>query len=108
MERASHNAVPVRDLKEFEKTALDQLRGGAHLVGEGNENVVGPIYAQASCMACHDGDEGALLGAFSYKLEEQKRESPGTWRGCGKPVGLALEGAGSRGWTGRQRSVGPG
>ena len=31
-----------------------------------------PILAQASCLRCHDVEEGEPLGAFSYVLEPQK------------------------------------
>jgi hypothetical protein len=63
--------VPTRELDAFEKAALEALRGGENLKAErrGKEvRVLGPIYAGARCVKCHE-QKGQLLGAFSYTLE---------------------------------------
>jgi hypothetical protein len=63
--------VPTRELDTFETAALEKLRGGENLFAEkrGKEiRVVGPIYAGARCVKCHE-QKGQLLGAFSYTLE---------------------------------------
>jgi hypothetical protein len=63
--------VPTRELNDFEKNALDAIRGGDNLNAEkvGKEmRVLGPIYAGQRCTTCHE-NKGQLLGAFSYQLE---------------------------------------
>jgi hypothetical protein len=68
--------IPSRRPDRFEAAALAELRKGNELVAETSPSVmrmVGAIRARADCLKCHDGDEGTLLGAFSYTLW---RESP--------------------------------
>jgi hypothetical protein len=63
--------VPTRGLDAFEKAALESLRGGEDLKAEkrGKQlRALGPIYAGAACVKCHD-HKGQLLGAFTYTLE---------------------------------------
>ena len=63
--------VPTRALDAFEKAALESLRGGEDLKAEkrGKQlRALGPIYAGAACVKCHD-QKGQMLGAFTYTLE---------------------------------------
>jgi hypothetical protein len=63
--------VPTRELDAFEKASLESLRGGENLRGEKRGKgmrALGPIYAGAACVKCHD-QKGQLLGAFTYTLE---------------------------------------
>jgi hypothetical protein len=72
--------VPTRGLDDFEKAALEALRGGENLKVEkrGNEiRMMGSIYAGKSCVKCHD-QKGQLLGAFTYYLELVPVENPQT------------------------------
>jgi hypothetical protein len=63
--------VRTRELDEFEKDALEALRGGEKIKIEKRDKevrMVGPIYAGKACVKCHD-HKGHLLGAFTYYLE---------------------------------------
>jgi len=73
---AKKSTERVRPLNEFETAALKKIKAGENVVLEGNEKAFGAIRAQASCMKCHDVDEGALLGAFSYVLEKRPPPMP--------------------------------
>ena len=62
---------PSRPPDTFESAALGDLRKGTELVVKttaAEMRLVGAIRARADCVACHDGGEGALLGAFTYRL----------------------------------------
>jgi hypothetical protein len=64
-------AAPTRPLDAFESTALKALREGADLhVSESPDDprFLGAIRATKQCLACHGGERGALLGAFTYRL----------------------------------------
>jgi len=66
-----------RQLKSFERIALEQLVTGAQVVRwnnvEGRTQAVGAIRATQSCVECHTkAKEGDLLGAFTYYLEREK------------------------------------
>jgi hypothetical protein len=68
-------AAPTRKLTDFEKLALETLKGGGDLKVQSSANriqVLGSIRAVTQCMKCHDVERGELLGAFSYYL---KRDS---------------------------------
>ena len=69
-----------RPLTSEESEAVTQLREGKpwtkFLVKPPPKNeydatlrVIAPVFAQKSCLECHDVKEGALLGAFDYWLE---------------------------------------
>ena len=63
--------APWRHADDFEVTALQALRRGADLfVRDGREGrrMLGALRNAAQCSACHGGDRGDLLGAFSYTL----------------------------------------
>jgi hypothetical protein len=66
----------VRDLDEFEKASLAELRQGEQvLMTEDEEGVrlLGAIRARKDCLKCHSGKkEGDLLGALTYVFERQK------------------------------------
>lgn len=61
--------IPTRFLDAFELRGLAKLRAGENLYVEQHPGdkarVLGPIYAGASCVSCHQ-KTGELLGAFSY------------------------------------------
>jgi len=66
--------VPTRALDPFERVALQRLIRGEQLVvaAEGNRIfMLGAIRALEQCRSCHDAQEGALLGAFTYELRRQ-------------------------------------
>ena len=47
------------------------IRGGTDLHvadGDGDLRFLGAVRSTKQCVACHGGDRGALLGAFSYRL----------------------------------------
>jgi len=63
--------VPTRPLDRFETFGLEALRQGEDLfTTQGVEGVrmLGAIRGTNQCVACHGGERGALLGAFSYNL----------------------------------------
>ncbi len=61
--------IPTRSLDAFELRGLTKLRAGENLYVEQHPGdkarVLGPVYAGASCVSCHQ-KTGELLGAFSY------------------------------------------
>lgn len=69
-------AAPTRQLDPFETAALKALREGADLhMNEGASDVrfLGAIRATKQCITCHGGERGALLGAFTYRLQPEKQ-----------------------------------
>lgn len=71
--------VPTRLPNSFESAALADLRKGTELVAKTTAAemwLVGAIRARADCVKCHDGGEGALLGAFTYRLAWQSGAKP--------------------------------
>src|SRR5579883_1350017 len=65
------DGVPTRPLDRFERFGLDALRRGEDIVTtQGSEEVrmLGAVRSIRQCVACHGGERGALLGAFSYAL----------------------------------------
>lgn len=63
--------VPTRPLDEFESMALPTLRQGSDLFSTRTNRgirMLGAVRNASRCVDCHGGDEGALLGAFSYRL----------------------------------------
>jgi len=65
----------VRPLTPEEQTALAGLKEGKNLVHiEGG--MVGAIRATTSCLQCHKGQEGDLLGAFSYSVVREVERVP--------------------------------
>jgi len=65
-------AAPTRPLDKFETLGLAALRQGEDLLitrdGEGIR-MLGGLYSTKQCVACHGGQRGDLLGAFSYTLQ---------------------------------------
>lgn len=64
-------AMPRRELVEFETGALDRLREGEDVVFEsaGNQiQMLGSLRAARDCLDCHTAQRGELLGALSYEL----------------------------------------
>ena len=63
--------VPTRPLDRFENLGLNVLRQGEDLfttrVPEG-ARMLGAVRSTRQCVACHGGERGALLGAFTYNL----------------------------------------
>jgi hypothetical protein len=63
--------APTRPLDPFEAEGLGRLRGGEELFVRGSDKqarMLGAVRATRQCLACHGGDRGDLLGAFSYTL----------------------------------------
>jgi hypothetical protein len=67
-------AAPTRPLDPFEVEGLAALQRGEDLFVRGADRqvrMVGSIRATKQCLACHGGDRGDLLGAFSYTLRRE-------------------------------------
>ena len=67
--------APTRPLSSFETNALACLRKGQDLQVESTADriqVLGSIRAIRQCLACHEGQRGDLLGAFSYNLIRER------------------------------------
>jgi hypothetical protein len=63
--------VPHRALNQFEAGALPQLETAKDLVIEQQPKrieMLGAVRAATNCLACHEGQRGELLGAFSYEI----------------------------------------
>ena len=74
--------TPTRLPDAFEAAGLAALVAGGEMhLGAVGPRMVGPIRNAVQCQACHGGDRGDLLGAFSYVL---------------KPAPAAAESAGAR------------
>ncbi len=63
--------VPTRPLDPFEAVGLETIRGGDDLLiarDGATTRMLGAIRSLKQCVACHGGERGDLLGAFSYTL----------------------------------------
>jgi hypothetical protein len=63
--------TPTRPLDRFERYGLESLREGEGIVySETRDGVrlLGAVRGLKPCLACHGGQRGDLLGAFSYAL----------------------------------------
>lgn len=63
--------APTRLLDAFEAVGLARLRGGEELfIREAPQGIrmLGAVRCVKQCIACHGGERGDLLGAFSYLL----------------------------------------
>jgi hypothetical protein len=68
--------APTRAPDVFETAALEKVRAGEDLVAaetqDGNRmRMLGAIRNGKTCVKCHGGDRGDLLGAFSYVLSKK-------------------------------------
>jgi hypothetical protein len=66
--------VPTRSVSHMEKEMLSKIENGASLVANHDSDgstvqLLGAIRAKESCTTCHDAKAGALLGAFTYRIE---------------------------------------
>jgi hypothetical protein len=64
--------APHRPLNDFETAALQQLISQQDVVVDeqvGRIQMLGALRAGTSCLVCHEGGRGKLLGAFSYGIE---------------------------------------
>jgi hypothetical protein len=64
-------SYPIRDLTDFEQSALDQLRDKEDVVIDYQPNrirMVGSLRADQNCQKCHSVARSELLGALSYEL----------------------------------------
>jgi hypothetical protein len=62
---------PHRELNEFEKSALPKLATQKDVIVNQQSNriqMLGALRAGQTCLKCHEGDRGKLLGAFSYEI----------------------------------------
>jgi hypothetical protein len=67
--------LPTRPLNEFESKALTQLFSQEDVVVDQQPTriqMVGALRAGKTCLECHEGQRGKLLGAFSYELTPVK------------------------------------
>ena len=70
--RHTPRVATTRGLDGFEKEALARLRQGESLVVARSADElrgIGALQADGPCLACHDVESGALLGALSYALK---------------------------------------
>jgi len=69
-------AAPTRTLDDFEAAGLAALERGDELFVRdrgGERRMLGAIRAVRQCLACHGGERGDLLGAFSYRLTPDRK-----------------------------------
>jgi len=63
--------VPTRPLNSFEEKSLPQLLAQTDVVTDQKPDhiqMLGSLRAGKTCLECHTGNRGKLLGAFSYEL----------------------------------------
>lgn len=87
----------TRPVDDFERQALEQLRGGEDIVVDQQLNtirMVGAVRATKQCLDCHSVRRGDLLGAFSYLLDRKQPLPPP--KVDGRPVSLRMPGQGRR------------
>jgi hypothetical protein len=71
--------VPNRPLNTFEQSALPQLDTQQDVVVNRQPDRIemfGALRAGKTCLECHHGDRGKLLGAFSYELVPLSAANP--------------------------------
>jgi hypothetical protein len=71
--------IQTRPVTPFEKEALSQLAAGKQLAfgtHEGSPVMAGALVTTRECLNCHSGQEGRMLGAMSYTLEEVLSPKP--------------------------------
>jgi hypothetical protein len=67
--------APTRPLDTLEQTGLERLRRGDDLVitqQTGGVRMIGAIRSAETCVKCHQGKPGELLGAFTYTLDFER------------------------------------
>ena len=72
-------AAPTRSLDKFESLGLTAVRHGDDLfISRDGETIrmIGAIRSTKQCVACHGGERGDLLGAFSYTLRHDAPLAP--------------------------------
>jgi hypothetical protein len=68
--------APTRPPDAFEAAGLESLRSGEDLVVRGTADglrMLGALRSTEQCLACHGGERGDLVGAFSYTLRRATR-----------------------------------
>ena len=65
----------LRPLREDEAKALNEIKGGKEIAMT-DAGLLGAIRMRTSCLKCHEGKEGDLLGAFSYLLKKEDADFP--------------------------------
>jgi hypothetical protein len=68
--------APTRPLDEFEAEGLKELRRGEDLFvrdAPSGRRMLGAVRSAKQCVACHGGQRGDLLGAFSYTFVREGR-----------------------------------
>lgn len=64
----------VRDLTDFEESALAQMQSGENCVIDDQPDqilMVGSLRASEDCLQCHRVPQGTLLGALTYELRRE-------------------------------------
>lgn len=70
-EMTAVRTTPTRPLDDFESAALAELHAGKELIEKDDRTparLLGSLRNGKQCVACHGGERGDLLGAFSYTL----------------------------------------
>ncbi len=75
MDQLTDENVPTRKLSHFERSAIVTLRQNPNAdivtaITDEGAAMVGSVRAYESCLECHSGERGRLLGAFTYTFEE--------------------------------------
>lgn len=76
--KALQSSSSRRPISDVERDALNKLRAGdadVFLPDARPPRLIGAIRATTSCLDCHEGPAGKLLGAFSYGLATQAAEA---------------------------------
>ncbi|HVT28012.1 MAG TPA: hypothetical protein VHE81_08355, partial [Lacipirellulaceae bacterium] len=71
--------VPMRPLNKFEKSALPHLAAQEDIVVDQRPDrilMLGALRAGTTCLECHEGERGKLLGAFSYEIVPASINAP--------------------------------
>jgi len=82
MDQLTGKDVPTRKLSHFESSAIQTLQQNPteDIITEVTDDglaMVGSVRAYESCLECHSGQRGRLLGAFTYTFVENTDQNHG-------------------------------